>query len=319
MEHDDERDAKDLREHDAQAGVGPSADELGTHNLDLDDYDHLDDDTGDDPLKTDDESDDEGQLIAEEPKEPDAKAPFHEHPRWQEMIKERDALRQELQQAKGTMEDQAKRIDQYDAHMRMMGQFQYPQRQPEPVPEPEKDPFDEILSKGEEEIIEDFQRSPKAFLSGLRESVESKALTRLREEAAQRAQEEAIAKGIEQFAEENPDFMTMVSSGEISRFIQKNPIHNAISAFHAIQAKKGSEEQQSAREELEKQIREDERKKTLEAVRAKQGAQVLDGATSTGPQAGASTAVPPELADTAQHGGRRAVLADRLRRLRERW
>ncbi len=319
MEHNDELDAKDPREHDADAGVGTSTDDAGTHDLDLDDFDHLHDDApADEPLKTD----DEGEPTPDE-KEPvdDEQPPFHEHPRWQQMLKERDDLERQLHETNLTLEEQGRRIDEYDRHLRMMDQLTRMQPQAQPVVEesPQPDPFDEILSMPEEDIIEEFQKSPRQFLTNFGDSIHNKAMQAAETVAFQRTQEDAVNKGIDQFAEDNPDFMDMVSSGQIARFIEKNPIHNAISAYHTLKITQEPEVTDEEIEAYENQIREDERQKTLESIRAKQGAQVLDGSAGAGPDARVTTAVDPDLADTAKHGGKVSVIAQRLKALRERF
>jgi hypothetical protein len=317
MEHNDELDAKDQREHDADAGVGTSADDAGTHDLDLDDFGHLrEDEPTDESLKTD----DEGELITDEPDAADdgeKEPPFHEHPRWQEMIAERDGLKAQLEQKDGTLDDQARRINEYDMHLRMMDQYSRvaPQEaQREAVP----DPFDEILSMDEEQIIDEFQKSPREFLQNFGEKIKTDALQSFEGLAYQRAQEDAVTQGLDHFAEENPDFMDMVYSGEIAQYIEYNPVHNAISAYHTLKAIGSSENSEAERETLEQQIREDERQKTLESVRVKQGAQVLDGSSATGPSGEARTALGPDIEDTEAHGGKRRVITERLKAMRER-
>lgn len=319
MEHNDERDANDQREHDADAGVGTSADDAATHDLDLDDFHDLDKDPTDESLKTD----DEGVLTTDEP---DAAAeevpPFHEHPRWQEMLAERDELKGQIQEQGGTLEEQARRIDEYDRHLRMMDTLsrQQPMQQATPEQPATPDPFDEILAMPEEQIIDEFQKSPRQFLQSFGENITQKALANAESVAYARAQDDAITKGIDQFADENPDFMDMVIAGDIARFIDRNPIHNAISAYHHLSQQREPEIGDDEIQQYENSIREDERTKTLASVRAKQGAQVLDGSSGAGgPNVGANTAIDPDLQDTQKHGGKRHVLTQRLKAFRERF
>lgn len=323
MEHNDELDAKSQREDDADAGVGPSIDDQGTHDLDLDDYDHLseEDDSAEEPLKTEDAIDEEGDLTSDEQaadeEEEEEQPPFHEHPRWQEMLQERDELKQQLEEQGGTIEQQTKAIEQYDRYMQAAIAFQQP-AQAQPDPGLERLPFDEVLSMSDTEIYDEFRNDPKGFLQNFGARTKAEAMMEFRQEAAYQAQESAVAQGLESFAEENPDFMDMVETGEIAMYIERNPIHNAISAYHSLKSSSSQDTDQSAREETEKQIRQDERKKVLADIQAKQGATVLDGSSGTGPQAGASTAIEPELQDTGKHGGKRSVLTERLKRLRDR-
>jgi hypothetical protein len=97
-----------------------------------------------------------------------------------------------------------------------------------------------------------------------------------------------------------------------------NPFHNAISAYHEIRSQDAAATADGDKERLEKEIRDDERKKTLASIRAKGGAEVLDGSASATPASGAGTAVEPELQETKKHGGKRNVITSRLKRLRER-
>ena len=131
-------------------------------------------------------------------------------------------------------------------------------------------------------------------------------------------QDRLIQEGLRNFSEQHEDFMPMVQSGRIASFIAQNPYHNAISAYHQLKSQDGVANAKAERERLEKEIREDERKKTLASFRAKQGAQVLDGSQSATPASGAGTAVEPELQETGKHGGKRSVIASRLQKLRER-
>ena len=320
MEHNDELDAKSQREDDADAGVGPSIDDQGTHDLDLDDYDHLteEEDSADGPLKAEEEAEDEeGDLTSDEPDADDEEdPPFHEHPRWQQLLAERDELKGQLDEKDEVIADRDGRIQQYDRYLQAATAFQQP-AQAQPDPGLESLPFDEVLSMSDTEIYDEFRNDPKGFLQAFGDKTRYDALQEFRKEAAYQAQESAVAQGLESFAEENPDFMDLVESGQIAMFIERNPIHNAISAYHSIKSS-SSQEDQSARDEVEKQIREDERKKVLAGIQAKQGATVLDGSSGTGPQAGASTAIDPELQDTGKHGGKRSVLTERLKRLRDR-
>ncbi len=319
MEHNDELDAKDQREDDADAGVGPSADEAGTHDLDLDDFDHLEEDSPDAALKAEEAEDEEGDLTSDEQvaDEEEEEPPFHEHPRWQQMLQERDELKEQLEDRDGSIEDLGNRIEQYDRYLQAATAFQQP-AQAQPDPGLERLPFDEVLSMSDTEIYDEFRNDPKGFLQNFGARTKAEAMQEFRQEAAYQAQESAVAQGLESFAEENPDFMDLVETGQIAMFIERNPIHNAISAYHSLKSSSSQDTDQSAREAREQQIREDERKKTLASIQAKQGATVLDGSSATGPEAGANTAIDPELQDTAKHGGKRAVLTERLKRLRER-
>ena len=258
-------------------------------------------------------------MAAEADPEAEDQPPFHEHPRWQELLAERDELQ-------GKVSDLEGRVDSYQSlEDRVNQRFQLYEReldrhrfQPEQtVPQEQPDPFSQILEKPESEIIEQFQEDPKGFLEGFGESIESRVMRSVDERNIVADTDRALQYGLEHFAEQHEDFMPLVESGEIAHYIQSNPIHNAISAYWAIREARDQGSLDNEREGLEKQIREDERNKTLASIRAKQGAEVLDGSSSVTP-VGSGSSVEPELQDTAKHGGKRSVIAARLKRFRER-
>lgn len=313
---DVEKIIEDAKEHDADAGVS-SLPEEDTHQLDHDDYSHEDLYPSDDSLKTEDQEA-EGEHIEVEPEAED-QPPFHEHPRWQELLAERDDLQSKIESLEGdvegykTLED---RINQrFQLYERELDRYRF---QPEQiVPQEEPDPFSQILEQPESEIIEQFQEDPKGFLSGFGESIENRIMRSVDERNIVAETDRALQYGLEHFAEQHEDFMPLVESGEIAHYIQMNPIHNAISAYWAIREAGDQTSLDHDREALEQQIREDERKKTLASIQAKQGAEVLDGSSSVTP-VGSGSSVEPELQDTAKHGGKRSVIAARLKRFRER-
>jgi hypothetical protein len=314
---DVEKIIEDAKEHDHDAGVS-SLPEEDTHQLDFDDYEAEDLYPSDDSLKAEEDTDSEGELLEIEPEAED-QPPFHEHPRWQKLLAERDDLQGKLETLEGdvegyrTLEDRInQRFQLYERELdryRFMPEHTVPQEQP--------DPFATIMDKEDSEIVEQFQEDPKGFLTGFGESIQSQVMRSVDERNIVAETDKALQYGLEHFAEQHEDFMPLVESGEVAHFIQMNPIHNAISAYWAIRESRDQGGSDHEREALEQQIREDERNKTLASIRAKQGAEVLDGSSSVTP-VGSGSAVEPELQDTARHGGKRSVIASRLKRFRER-
>lgn len=308
----------DAKEHDHDAGVTSVPDE-DTHQLDIDDYQPDDIDPSDDSLKTED-PEAEGELIDVEPTAED-QPPFHEHPRWQEMLKERDELQE---QVTTLSEGQQTRLDALEQRLNQQQQYYEGELARWRVPPSEqtreevKDPFDDIMAKPESEIVEQFQDDPRGFLTGFGQSITRNVMSQVDQRNQEAEQDREVQTGLERFAETNEQFMPMVESGRIAQFIQMNPFHNAISAYHELKSHDAAATADSDKEALEKTIRDDERKKTLASIRAKQGAEVLDGSASATPASGAGTAVEPELQETEKHGGKRNVITSRLKRLRER-
>lgn len=312
---DVEAQVQDAKEHDHDAGVS-SGPEEDTHQLDIDDYQPDDLGPSDDSLKTEEP---EGELIDVEPTEED-QPPFHEHPRWQAMLKERDELQSQLTTLS---EGQQTRLDSLEQRLNQQQQYYEGELARWRVPpseraEPETDPFADILAKPETEIVEQFQEDPRGFLTNFGESITRQVMSQVENRNVEMDQDRAVQEGLQRFAATNEDFMPMVESGRIAHFIQMNPFHNAISAFHELRTHDAAATADTDKERLEKEIRDDERKKTLASFRAKQGAEVLDGSGSATPASGAGTAVDPELQDTQKHGGKRNVITSRLKRLRAR-
>lgn len=309
----------DAKEHDHDAGVS-SVPEEDTHQLDIDDYQPDDIDPSDDSLKTED-PEAEGELIDVEPKAED-QPDFHEHPRWQALLKERDELQGKLStfetQQDTRMNTLEQRLnDQQRFYENELARWRVPPS--EQTREEAKDPFDDIMAKPESEIVEQFQDDPRGFLTGFGQSITRQVMSQVDQKSLEADQDRAVQHGLERFAETNEEFMPMVESGRIAQFIQMNPFHNAISAFHEIRTQDAAATADDDKARLEKEIRDDERTKTLASIRAKQGAEVLDGSASATPASGAGTAVEPELQDTGKHGGKRNVITSRLKRLRARF
>ena len=301
-------DAKDQREIDADAGIGPSADELETHNPDLDDYDDLDglddDDSSAETLKTD-KGQEEPQDKGQEPGEGKAEEepPFHEHPRWQEMLAKQRELEERL----------AERERQWEEERRLyLSRLEGKEEPDEP-----RAPFDDVLKMDPDQILDALQEDPQGFIKGLVDRSKYEAVQELEQKSRMEAQEAAIRRGLETFAKAHEDFMPLVASGEIEGFIAENPHHNAISAYYAITESKRSE---NTAKEMEQRIKEAEKKAreaALKEIQAKGSATVLDGSSSSGvpPQEGG---LPPDLAEPEKHGGLRSVIARHLAQYRER-
>ncbi len=309
----------DAKEHDHDAGVS-SVPEEDTHQLDTDDYQPDDLTPSDGSLKAEEDAEAEGELIDVEPKADD-QPPFHEHPRWQALLAERDDLQGkvttfETQQDTRLNTLEQRLNDQQRFYESELSRWRVPPS--EQSREPVKDPFDDIMAKPESEIVEQFQEDPRGFLTGFGQSITNQVMTQVDQKSQEADQDRAVQQGLERFAAEKEDFMPMVESGRVASFIQMNPFHNAISAYHELKSQDAAATADGDKERLEKEIRDDERKKTLAAIRAKQGAEVLDGSSSATPTSGPGTAVEPELQDTGKHGGKRNVITSRLQRLRAR-
>jgi hypothetical protein len=120
--------------------------------------------------------------------------------------------------------------------------------------------------------------------------------------------EDAIVSTFQTFAEKNPDFDTMWDQKVIQRFMDANPGHNAISAYHELTAEKRTQDA------IDKAV-----KTAEENFVANQKAKRTKKSISAGPQTTGTKDAPvdAELQNTKQFGGTTRVLANRLKALRQ--
>ncbi len=211
---------------------------------------------------------------------------FDQHPDWQRMMKERDDARIEAAVAKAKLEAVA----------------------PKTEPLPKELPYKDITKMSKEELVEWQEDDPKGYAANLYAQIKYEQKQELAREQAEQTQTSSIKKTYETYEKENPDFRKMWDSGKIMEFMNQNPGHNAISAHMAmtVQARIDAAKTTAAKEAEER---------VTKNFAAKRHAQVIsDGADG----ARASKSEPDkEIKDTKQHGGITAVLASRLRAMRQ--
>lgn len=163
-------------------------------------------------------------------------------------------------------------------------------------------PYKDVSQMTAEEIQEWQEEDPKGFYANMLQQAKHEIANEQRQEMSKQSKESAIAGTFEKYAKDNPDFDEMWDSGELKRFMEKNPGHNAISAHMALT---GQKKQQEA---IDAAVKESE-KRIMANIKAKGNAKVLgQGPSSARPSNDSS---PPDLKDTKQYGGLTAVLARR--------
>ncbi len=231
--------------------------------------------TGEDPGKTD-NADQGGNL------------PFDKHPRFKQLISEKNELRNEVQRLK----------EQYEALSKPSNQNDAGDKAP-----PAANLFADMDN---DKLLDEFNTDPKGFLSNLVTTVQRQTLDSFNNEQQRMSYDKAIVETFKDYAKKNPDFDDMWESGDIKAFMDKNPGHNAISAHQMLTQENRIK---AAAEEAAKKARED----TIKEFKIKRNAAVLTG----GPSAPVPTGgIPDELRDTKKFGGRTNVLAQRLAALR---
>ena len=225
---------------------------------------------------------------------------FDKHPRWQEMLREREEAKKAVEQ---------ERI----ARAKLEGELEALKRQTQVEKPPVKADYKDITALTAEEIAEWQATDPKGFAANMYAQVKSEALMKMQEDfRAEREQEKqriSIEKTYKEFEDKHKDFKPMWDSGEIVRFIEANPGHNPISAYHAMTYE--TRMQKAIEEARAKAIKETE-EKVNKNWQAKKQARVL----GAGPGGPGTDTEDKELKDVKSQGGLYNVLAKRLDRLR---
>lgn len=247
--------------------------------------------------KTDDGKKDEGKQDASgKAKDPtegkDDEARFDKHPAWQRIKKERDDARLEKAKLEGMLE--------------AVQTTAKPVRKEEPAPLPFKD-----INKMTPEQIREWQEDdPKGFAENLQKQAIHIAKQEVMQEHHMRTQAEqergGLQKSYEEFEKVHTDFRKMWDSGEIMDYIKTHPGENPKSAYFQLTLNdKISEAVAKAKKETEEEV--------TKRFQAKRSAKVL----GEGPSGAGRAVEDPTLQNTKQHGGRTAVLADKLRSMRQ--
>ena len=173
--------------------------------------------------------------------------------------------------------------------------------------------FTDISQMSEDQIEEAWDTNRQQFLGNLARQVRHEVLQEVNHNAQVAAQTQAeqssrdnIIKAFTDYAEANPDFDTMWDKGDIQKFMDKNPGHNAIAAHQALtmEAKitaASTKAAKEAREAAEKDFAVGRRPSSLLGAGPVNGGNqhLVEGDTV--------------LKDTKQHGGLTSALVTRLR------
>lgn len=210
---------------------------------------------------------------------------FDKIPRFQELIQSNQTLKEQVKTLQSQMTEKDK-----------------------PKVETEKDPeYKDISKLSPEKIREWMDEDPVGYTANLAKQIRTELTKDFDEKLSEKSKEDGVLKTFSEYAEKNEDFDPMWESGEIQRYMDKHPGHNAISAHMAItmEAKIKAAEEKTAKE-TEERVTKD--------FKAKKGAKVLDaGPTTTGT---AQDETAPELKDPKKFGGVNVVLASRLKQRR---
>ena len=218
---------------------------------------------------------------------------FDQHPRFQQLRREKEEALLKAAKLEGQLE--ATRIT----------------AQPVKKEDPAPLPFKDINKMTPEQIREWQEDDPKGFAENLQKQAIHIAKEEITRESNLRMQAErekgGLQKSYEEFEKAYPDFRKMWDSGEIMTYLNTHPAENPKSAYFQLTlTNKIAEAVAKAKKETEEEV--------TKRFQAKRNAKVLGG---DGPSGAARTDEDPALQNTKQHGGRTAVLADKLRSMRQ--
>ena len=234
---------------------------------------------------------------------------FDKHPRFQELLKERDAFKIELERIKGQLSV-------------LTPQQQQQAKTDASANEAQKLPYKDITKMKKEEILEWQEDDPVGYAANLyQQMLHETRQTLYREQMAvrqqyhQAQQQQSIRATYENYAKANPDFMEKWNAGEIQKFMDQYGPTVAPNAIAAHMVMKAGEIHRVADErikaEVAKAVKEAEAK-VRRNFQAKQNAEVI-------PDSGTAKVdgVPDELKNPDKYGGATQVGAMRLARLRQ--
>jgi len=273
-------------------------------------------DTGDDagtPSGADDKgaaSDDKGDLKDGEDKTGEAdkggKADdgddtrFDKHPRFQQVMKERDEERRTRERLEAQMEILTKVV--------------------EPPPKPDKGeeklPYKDTSTMPEDELAQWQANDPKGYEANLAAKIKHELLKDLNQNAETHSRQSAVEKTYETFAEKNADFNDRWKTGEIKQYIDTHPGHNPMSAYHEMIAESREQAFQARLDEAVTKAKADTEKEVLARIKAKQKAHVLDD----GPAANIHVPGnddPGNLTTNKSQGGVKGALTNLLHSMRQ--
>jgi len=254
---------------------------------------------GDDKSQATEDKDQKAKEGEEEKKASEEDDRFDKHPRFQELIKDKNELRDGLNKALA-------KIDELEG--RVKGERTADQEATQ-----DQTDFEDLAEMDDDALVQLMSEKPKTFLGNLarqlRHEIQAEIRAELSERETKTREQNRVATVYEKFASTHPDFDPLWDSGKITAYIKANPGHNPISAYYAVTESDRQAEMEKKIQEAKEQALKEAKEKGHQALTAKKNAAVL----GAGPSATAtrSNQVPADLADTSKFGGLTRVLANR--------
>ena len=200
-------------------------------------------------------------------------APFHEHPRWQEMMQEKQTLRNELSELKGRMSERESSKSPL-------------------MPELKANSFE---NKTDEELLEIMTNNPKGFASDLATAIKENLTQEMQAERSAEQQKTLQQRQNETFENyfKGKEAELQAVAPDIQKYMNENPGHNVISAYeHLTKDSSNTAAIDAARAE--------ERAKVLSELKA---GKIAKSASTGGPASNPSSMSDPRLSNPDKHGG----------------
>ena len=145
---------------------------------------------------------------------------FHKHPRFQQLVADKQRLAEEAKQLRNKSEESERRLAELER--------KFTERPAEPEPEPE-------------DMMEQMTENPREFFKNLEEKIGRVAMEKFqaqaKEQAAQAAQRQREEKSVSIYKDyftKNEDALDAWRNGDIQRFQQDNPWADPIAAHKAL-------------------------------------------------------------------------------------
>ncbi len=235
------------------------------------------------------------EEVVEEKKDDEVPAEFHTHPAWQRIIKERDSSRDEL------MKEREARVAA-ETESRILREVRSTQAQAAVKENEPQIPFKDITKLSEEEIAQWQTDDPKGYAANLYAQILHEVTETVSRKSVELEQVKSVEKTFKEYSDANPSFMTMWKSGELKKFMDDHPGHNAISAHMALTS------EAKVKEAVDKAVKEATEKVEKEA-RAKRRAGVVNKGNVSRPS---DATYDEKLKNPKKYGGVISVLLGNL-------
>lgn len=276
---------------DHDAGLGPSAKDMETHNPDIADYDDViatmdaaDDDKVDSSggtVKTDDTGDSDADASGADKDDGKGKDDDKDEPRIPRS-RLNEVIEREREAAKA---HHAKELEWARKEAIFEGRLAALEK---PVADvaPVVDPLDEILKGEPQAVLDRFTEDPAGFIRMVQNQAKAEAALSIQQKREQETYQSALNTGLDEFGKERADFLP--NAQRLVGIMKSNPIHNVISAYayeieipalkaQLDEATKGMEDKIAA---AKAEGIAEGKKEAIKEIRAKGSATVLDGSSA---------------------------------------